>query len=101
MGIKYLNLSSLDNFDNKGRKVCCKVSLCKNWWLCITKSQDEELQFDKVDSSCKFFLDLVAEKLIAVTSMAWRTVVTRGLHWDYTGATLRRSPRLFSELLPR
>jgi len=30
MGINYLNLSSLDNFDNKWRKVCCKVSLYKN-----------------------------------------------------------------------
>ena len=30
MGIKYLNLSSLGNFDNKGQKGCCKVSLYKN-----------------------------------------------------------------------
>ena len=29
MGIKYLNLSSFRH-DNKGRKVCCKVSLYKN-----------------------------------------------------------------------
>ena len=29
MGIKYLNLSSLDSFDNKGRKVCYIVSLYK------------------------------------------------------------------------
>ena len=31
MGINYLNLSwrLLDNFDNKGRNVCCKVSLYK------------------------------------------------------------------------
>ena len=27
IGINYLNLSFLDNFDNIGRKVCCKVSL--------------------------------------------------------------------------
>jgi len=29
-GSKCLDLSSLDDFDNKGRKVCCKVSLYKN-----------------------------------------------------------------------
>ena len=28
--LKYLNLCLLDNFDNKGRKVSCKVSLYKN-----------------------------------------------------------------------
>jgi len=30
MGLNYLNCRLLDNFDNKGRKVCCKVSLYKN-----------------------------------------------------------------------
>jgi len=29
MGIKYLNFRPTDNFDNKGREVCCKVSLYK------------------------------------------------------------------------
>ena len=30
MGINYLNCRLLDNFDNKGREVCCKVSLYNN-----------------------------------------------------------------------
>jgi len=30
MGINYLHLSSFDNFDNTGRKVCSKSSLYKN-----------------------------------------------------------------------
>ena len=30
MGINYRNLSSIGHFDNKGRKVCCKVLLYKN-----------------------------------------------------------------------